>query len=154
MGADLVIFDTPARLSDHTTGPVELADLVIIPTKTTVKDLERVKASYDLVTKIADTPTVILINQARSQGDRADQSVEFLSSMNFTVCPHSFGYRVAYEDADTTGQTPQEMDSRGKAAAEISSVYQFTIKELKKLKKKGASHAQRPSRPTAQAARG
>src|SRR5262249_7708439 len=28
--ADLVIFDTPARLSDHTIGPIELADLVII----------------------------------------------------------------------------------------------------------------------------
>ena len=148
-GADLIIFDTPARLSDHTTGPVELADLVIIPTKTTVKDLERVKASYELVTKISDTPTFILVNQARPQGDRADQSVEFLNSMGFTVCPHSFGYRVAYEDADTTGQTPQETDARSKASDEIKMVYQYTIKELKKITRKGRKNAQRSSRATA-----
>src|SRR5918999_1092363 len=58
--ADLVIFDTPARLSDHTSGPVELADLVIIPTKTTMKDLERVGASYELVQKISDTRTFVV----------------------------------------------------------------------------------------------
>ncbi len=148
-GAELVIFDTPARLSDHTTGPIELADLAIIPTKTTMKDLERVRASYDLVTKTSDTRTFVVINQTRPQGDRADQSINFLTSMGFTICPHSFGHRVAYEDADTTGQTPQETEPRGKAASEILSVYQYTIAALHNITSEGVNHAERLSRSTA-----
>lgn len=129
-GADLVIFDTPARLSDHTSGPIELADLVIIPSKATMKDLERVGASYELIQKTSDTRTFVVINQARPQGDRADQSIDYLTTKGFAVCPHSFGYRVAFEDADTSGQTPQETEPRGKAAAEIKAVYQYTIEAL------------------------
>jgi chromosome partitioning protein len=148
-GADLVIFDTPARLSDHTTGPIELADIVIIPAKATMKDLERVGASYDLIQKTSDTRTFVMINQARPQGDRADQSIEFLTSKGLTVCPYSFGYRVAFEDAGTTGQTPQETEPRGKAAAEISAVYRYTIETLNHLTIEGTNHGKGFSRTVA-----
>ena len=43
--------------------------------------------------------------------------------------PH-VGYRVAFEDADTSGQTPQEIEPRGKAASEIKEVYQYTIEVI------------------------
>ena len=148
-GADLVIFDTPARLSDHTSGPIELADLVIVPAKATMKDLERVGASYDLIQKISDTRTFIVINQARPQGDRADQSIDYLTSRGFVVCPHSFGYRVAFEDADTSGQTPQETEPRGKAAAEIRAVYQYTIEALHHLTSERVDNGERLSRAIA-----
>ncbi len=148
-GADLVIFDTPARLSDHTIGPIELADLVIIPAKATMKDLERVGATYDLIQKTANTPALVVINQSRPQGDRATQAIGFLADKGYSVCPHSFGHRVAFEDADTTGQTPQETEPRGKAAAEISTVYQYTIKFLHQITSKDVGQAERLSRSTA-----
>ena len=90
--ADLVIFDTPARLSDHTIGPIELADLVIIPTKTTMKDLERVKATYDLIQKTSDKArTFIVINQTRPQAGRLDEPMKYLTTRGFAVCPYSLG---------------------------------------------------------------
>ena len=106
-GAEIVLFDTPARLDESTSRAIELADLVIIPSKATVKDVERVGASFDLIGKTAQTKTFVVLNQVRSQGDRADQAREFLQEKGFVVCPYSFGHRVAFEDDDTTGQTPQ-----------------------------------------------
>jgi chromosome partitioning protein len=142
-GADLVIFDTPARLSDHTSAAIELADLIIIPTKTTMKDLERVGATYDLIQKSETRPdarTFVVINQTRPQGERSDQSVQYLTDRGFAVCPYSLGYRVAFEDADEDGQTPQETELRGKAAAEIQEVYQYTIKLLHHITSERVNH--------------
>ncbi len=140
-GGILRIETTPATINLRPTEPVHFF--------LTVKDLERVRASYDLVTKTSDTRTFVVINQTRPQGDRADQSINFLTSMGFTICPHSFGHRVAYEDADTTGQTPQETEPRGKAASEILSVYQYTIAALHNITSEGVNHAERLSRSTA-----
>ena len=42
LGADWVIIDTPARLQDVVLNAADLADLVIVPAKATIKDLERV----------------------------------------------------------------------------------------------------------------
>ncbi len=136
--ADLVIFDTPARLSDHTSGPIELADLAIIPTRTTMKDLERVKATYDL--------TFIVINQTRPQAGRLDEPMKYLTTRGFAVCPYSLGYRVAFEDADEDGQTPQEIEPQGKAAAEIQSVYRYTIEALHHLTSEEVNHGKELSR--------
>ena len=145
--ADLVIFDTPARLSDHTIGPIELADLVIIPTKTTMKDLERVKATYDLIQKTSDKArTFIVINQTRPQAGRLDEPMKYLTTRGFAVCPYSLGYRVAFEDADEDGQTPQEIEPQGKAATEIQSVYRYTIEALHHLTSEGVNHGKELSR--------
>lgn len=152
-GADLIIFDTPARLDEATSRAIELSDLVIIPAKATVKDIERVGASFDLIGKTANTKTFVLLNQVRAQGDRSDQSREFLAAKGFTLCPFSFGHRVAFEDADMTGQTPQETEPTGRAAAEIKDVYKFTLKLLHSSTSKEVTHEQkeRPSERVASA---
>lgn len=129
-GADMIFFDTPARLDESTSRAIEISDLVIIPAKATVKDIERVAASFDLIGKTAATKTFVMLNQVRPQGDRADQSRDFLAAKGFLLCPFSFGYRVAFEDADTTGQTAQETDPRGHAAKEIEQVYKFTLEQI------------------------
>lgn len=139
-GADLVIFDTPARLDEATMRAISLSDLAIIPAKPTVKDLERVKATHDLIQKSADVGSFIVLNQVRPQGDRADQSVAFLKGQGFQLCPYTFGHRVVFEDSDTTGQTPQEIEPKGKAAEEIKMVYHYTIEQLHRAIDKGRKH--------------
>jgi len=141
-GADFVIFDTPARLDESTARAIELSDLIIIPSKATVKDIERVGASGDLIAKTAETPSFVVLNQIRAQGDRADQARAFLEAKDLFICPFVFGQRVAFEDADTMGLTPQEYEPSGKAAQEIKDVYQFTIKTLTELTSKGQNHEQ------------
>ena len=136
----MVIFDTPARLDEATSKAISLSDLVIIPAKATMKDIERIGASSDLILKTSETPSFVVLNQVRPQGDREGQARDFLRAKQLLLCPHSFGNRVAFEDADTTGQTPQETEPSGKAAQEISQVYKFTISLVNKITKERMSH--------------
>ena len=89
-GADFVFLDTPARLEENTSEAIKHADLVIIPAKATMKDLERVGASYDLVTKISETKSFVVFNQVRAQGDRAEQSRAFLEEKGIRRMSASF----------------------------------------------------------------
>jgi chromosome partitioning protein len=93
-------------------------------------------------------PTFVVLNQTRPQGDRTDQAREFVAAKKYPVCPVSFGFRVAFEDADTLGRTPQETEPLGLAAREIAAVYAFTDKLLSQLPTKDAAHAEEkePSR--------
>ena len=148
MGADLVIIDTPARLDTWAMNAAELADLVIIPAKPTVKDLERVEASIKLACVTEARPAFVVLNQVRAQGDRTAQAEAFIKAKNYPVCPARLGYRVAYEDADAYGQTPQEYEPSGQAAEEIAMVYRYTGKLLQELTSKEVHHAEetQPSR--------
>lgn len=139
-GADFVIFDTPARLDESTARAIELSDLIIIPSKATVKDIERVGASGDLIAKTSDTRSFVVLNQVRAQGDRTEQARAFLEAKKLFICPFVFGQRVAFEDADTLGLSPQEYEPSGKAAQEIKDVYQFTIDLLTNSKNERKNH--------------
>jgi len=115
-----------------------------------MKDLERVKATYDLIQKTSDKArTFIVINQTRPQAGRLDEPMKYLTTRGFAVCPYSLGYRVAFEDADEDGQTPQEIEPQGKAAAEIQSVYRYTIEALHHLTSEGVNHGKELSRTVA-----
>jgi len=132
-GADLIIIDTPARLSDWAMEAARFSDLVIVPSKATVKDLERVEASIKLACVYETRPVFVALTQTRAQGDREGQAEEFIQTKQIPVCPARLGNRVAYEDSDTLGLTPLETEPSGKAAAEIELVYQFTTKLLNQL---------------------
>lgn len=132
-GADLVFIDTPARLSDWAMEAGRVSDLVVVPSKATVKDLERVEASIKLACVYEPRPVFVALTQTRPIGDREGQAEEFIQTKNIPVCPARLGNRVAYEDSDTLGLTPLETDPHGKAAEEIKQVYQFTNKLLNQL---------------------
>ena len=122
-GADLVILDTPARLQDTVLGAAAIADLIIVPAKTTVKDLERIESSVDLATTQGPRPVMVVFNQVRPQATRSTAATKALRGLDLTICPVRLGFRVAFEDADLTGETPLETDPGGKAADEIRKLY-------------------------------
>lgn len=139
-GADFVVIDTPARLNDWAMEAASLADLVIVPSKATIKDLERVAATIKLACAQGPMPCVVVLNQVRPQGDRSQQAEDFITAKSFPVCPARLGSRVAFEDSDTLGQTPQETEPSGKAAQEITQVYMFTCKLLNKITSKDVNN--------------
>jgi chromosome partitioning protein len=124
-GAELVILDTPARLQDTVLNAAAIADLVIVPAKTTVKDLERIESSIDLATTLQRKPVVVVFNQVRPGASRPLAASRALRGMDLTVCPVRLGFRVAFEDADLTGETPLETEPGGKAAIEIKRLHRF-----------------------------
>lgn len=139
-GADFLFIDTPPRLSDWAMDAARVADLVIVPSRPTVKDLERVEASIKLATVYAPRPVFVVLTQTRPRGDRDQQAEEFVHAKNYPVCPIRIGWRVAYEDSDTTGRTPLETEPNGKAAEEIKQLYRYTVEMVNHSTTKEDNH--------------
>lgn len=141
-GADMVFIDTPARLSDWAMEAARVSDLAIVPSRATVKDLERVEASIKLATVYAIRPVFVVLTQVRPCGDRHVQAEQFITAKRFPVCPAQIGDRVSYQDSDVAGLTPLETEPAGKGADEMRRVYRFTRELLSQLQTKKANHEQ------------
>jgi chromosome partitioning protein len=122
-GAELAILDTPARLQDTVLGAAGIADMILVPAKTTLKDLERIESSVDLATMTAKKPVMVVFNQVRPGATRPIAARRALRGLDLTVCPAQLGFRVAFEDSDLTGETPLETEPGGKAAHEIRQLW-------------------------------
>lgn len=132
-GADIVIIDTPARLQDTVMNAAEIADLVIVPAKATIKDIERVEDSIKLACMTTTKPAFVVFNQVRPQKSRSEDAESAIKAQRFPVCPVRLGFRVAFEDSDMTGQTPLETEPSGKAAHEIRQLYRYVKRILKQI---------------------
>lgn len=132
-GAELVIIDTPARLQDTVLNAADLADLVIVPAKATIKDLERVEDSIKLACMNSAKPVIVVFNQVRPQKARSEDAEQAIKAQRYPVCPVRIGLRVAFEDSDMTGQTPLETEPDGKAAHEIRQLYRYVSSLLDQL---------------------
>jgi chromosome partitioning protein len=149
-GVDLVIIDTPARLEQSALAAARAADLVIIPCRASPEDLQTITSTQEIVRLAGDKPAFAVLNALPPTGHRHEQARKFFEAVGIPVCPGTLGNRVAFGDASTVGQTPQEYDPSGKAAEEILEIYKYTIRTLGLLtkKQKQETHAQEEhSRP-------
>jgi chromosome partitioning protein len=124
-GVDLAIVDTPARIEQAATEAAKISDLVIIPCKPSIYDLETLQTSYDLAKGRARRAPVVVMNAVPTQGSRPEQAVQAIRAMGIAVCPAFIGQRVAFEYAAQLGQSAAEFEPDGKAASEIQRVYEL-----------------------------
>jgi chromosome partitioning protein len=148
-GADFVFIDTPARLNAEAGDAAKLADLVLVPSKATIKDLERVIPSIKLANVEGVKPTCVVLNAVRPQAARGDEAEEFIKSQKFPVCPARVGNLVAFEDADALGLTPQEMEPNGRAAEDIRKVYKYTSGLVEQSTRRKVEHHDQAEAQTA-----
>ena len=126
-GVDLVLIDTPARSEQAALAAAKLADLVIVPCRPQIYDLETIPNTMELV-KLAGTggrSAVAILNAVPPRGNRHEQATRAIERLGLDVCPQSLGQRAAYGDAAAMGLTALEYDPKGKAAAEIAGVYEY-----------------------------
>ena len=122
-GVDLAIVDTPARIEQAAAEAARVADLVIIPTRPSIYDLETLQTSLDLIKGRAQRPPVVVLNAVPPQSGRREQAMQAIRGMGAATCLAFLGHRVAYEYAAQLGQSAAEYEPDGKAAAEIQAVY-------------------------------
>lgn len=129
MGAEIVIIDTAGRSDDSALNAARFADLVLIPTRTNIVELEVLPAASDILRLAGNPPAFVVLNgihpTANRQATEARELVQ--STFGLTCAPVHLCHRAAYADAMTTGRTPQELDEDGKAAAELDSLFRFSI---------------------------
>ena len=123
-GVDLAVVDTAPRIEQGAVAAARAANLVLIPCRPAVYDLETVAATVEVIRAVApDTPFLCVLNGVPPRGPRQPQARRLLADMGVPVCAVSLGLRAAVDYAAAGGASALEYEPRGKAAAEIAAVY-------------------------------
>jgi chromosome partitioning protein len=129
-GTTLAVLDTPPRTSEATLEATKAADLVLVPVRPIINDMETLPALRELVTLAGGPVTYVVINAAPPQGKLYAEAQRAAKNMGFEVCPVVLRQRAAYGYAPGGGQSVIEYEPNGKAAEEIRALYKFVIKLL------------------------
>ena len=136
-GINLAIIDTPARSEQAALAAAKSANLIIIPCRPQIYDLETVPNSRELITLAGDIPTLVILIAVPARGARGDQARHALTGFGLAVCPSSLGHRAAFGDAGVRGLVALEHQPHGKAADEIRQVYKYVSRILSKETRRG-----------------
>ena len=129
-GCDLAIIDTPPHAKDVSSQAIALADFVLVPTKLAAFDIA---AMFESIGQCAarKKPFAVLFSMCPPQeGEEYAYVMKALAEWQHEVCPVLIHHYIAYPRAQTTGQAAAELDPEGKAAAEITQLYEYTLKHL------------------------
>lgn len=129
-GTAFAVIDTPPRTSEASIEAAKAADIVLVPVRPLINDVETLPALREVVNFAKSTRAFILINAAAVQGQRHADAERVARELGFDVCPVVLHQRSAYGDAPTAGQGVTEYEPGGKAALEIRELYKFVIKQL------------------------
>jgi chromosome partitioning protein len=129
-GTTFVVLDTPPRTSEASIEAAKVADLVLVPLRPLINDMETLPALREVVNFSKSRRAFILINAASTQGQRHVDAEKAARDFGFEVCPVVLHHRSAYGDAPTSGQGVGEYEPDGKAALEIRQLYRFVSKMM------------------------
>ena len=138
-GADLVVIDTAPRAEQGALAAAQIADLVLIPCRPAIYDLETVRTTTELIRLAGSPPAAVVLNGIPPRGTREQQAREVLADLGVAVCPAGFGHRAAIEHAAALGLSAQEYEPQGKAAEEMASVYVFVSQLVNSTTRQGVT---------------
>jgi chromosome partitioning protein len=140
-GANIVFIDTPPRASEVALAAVKVADVVLIPCRPAIFDLDTMETTRDLInTAGRQVPVAAVLNGVPATGfKKREQAEEIIRGYGIDVCPTALAYRAAFADAVTLGLAAQEFDPDGNAARETEEVYKFLCELLNEATHKGVN---------------
>jgi chromosome partitioning protein len=129
-GADLVIIDTAPHAESAALAAAKAADLILIPCRPGILDLRAIGTTAD-VAKIASKPAFVVLNAMPPGATRLIADARAAVAVHgLDVAPVAIQQRAAFGHALTAGQTAQEFEPSGKAAAEIAQLYRWLLSQL------------------------
>ncbi len=124
-GAGVVIVDTAGRLDTVLHYALAAANVAVTPCRPTLFDLEAARRTSETIRKLGHAPHVVL-NACPPIGKRAEQARAALEPFAM-VAPVALTQLVAYSDALNDGRSVEELEPGGKAASEISKLYEWVM---------------------------
>jgi len=131
-GCEILFLDTAPHSDSAALQAAGLSDLVLVPCRPAILDMEAISNTLDLV-RTKGAPVFVVMNATAPQGHEAQEAAEAIAGLDATVCPVQLVSRVAFSRSLITGQTAQEFEPNGKAAQEIENLYTFTCTQLNKF---------------------
>lgn len=131
-GFKLVFIDTPPAVTEAISDVVEIADLVLIPTRPSPHDLRAVGATVDIVETHAKA-MIFIVNSA-TRGARITAEAAVALSQHGTVAPVTIHHRVDYAASMIDGRTVVEKNEESRSAKEIIALWEYVADRLDRLR--------------------
>lgn len=130
LGAEVVVVDTPPHADAAAREAVKAADLVLIPTRPRAFDLHAIQTTAGLI-GYAGKPAFVLFNAAPVRGAQLfAEASAIVEDLGMSVCPVMFADRAAFHHSTAAGKTATETDPEGKAAGEVSALWQWVCEQV------------------------
>lgn len=118
LGAELIVIDSAAHAEGILVSTIDAADLVLIPCRPTIIDLQYLAATAQL-SSLRGKKAAVVLNAVQPRTVDRFQAEGALADMGLSVVPVSVSNLVAYARAITAGQGVTEFEPEGRAAAEM-----------------------------------
>ena len=129
-GFKLAVIDTPPAITMAIQSVIQVAELVVIPTRPSPHDLRAVGATVDLCER-AGKAAIFVVNAATPKARiTADAAVAL--SQHGTVAPITIHHRVDFAASMIDGRTVMEVDPNSKSAAEVVALWDYIADRLEK----------------------
>ena len=127
---DLSIIDTPPAAGPQAFTASQAADLVLIPCRPSLIDLDAIRRTAQLI-KSAGVPAFVLFNAApHSATTLLDDARAIVEDAGLTVAPVVLRERSAYRAAWPAGKAVTETEPKSKAAYEILLLKDWVFAQL------------------------
>jgi chromosome partitioning protein len=138
-GARLVIIDTPPALTDAIRSVMRYANFVLVPTQDGITDLKAIGRTVQLIREL-DRPYAFALTFVKPGTSQATDAAMVLSKFGpraGVIC-HRMLFKTAFNDS----RTAQEIEPKGKAAAEVQQLWAYLGQTtgLIKVPKKDKQH--------------
>jgi chromosome partitioning protein len=133
-GYDLVVIDTAPHSSHEATICAKLSDLVLIPSRPAILDLDAIGASTELVAHLRVTARIVL-NACPPPTRYGEPQIlaearQALQVYGIPVADRAISQRAAFGHALIDGRAVCEFDRKGKAAQELEQLWLSLRQEL------------------------
>ena len=129
-GFKLAVIDTPPAITMAIQSVIQVAELIVIPTRPSPHDLRAVGATVDLCER-AGKPLIFVLNAATPKARITTEAMVALSQHG-TVAPVTVHHRTDFAASMIDGRTVMEIDPRGRSAGEIEALWTYVADRLEK----------------------
>ena len=124
---DFIFIDTPPYLAKKTAELCQIADCIVIPTKTGIYDLLAIEQSIEIVKQVGkENKTLIVLNMVKPNSTLSTEMLEALENYSIPVAKTSISDLVSFTRSPLNNQLDE------KAQNQIESVTMEVLELLKK----------------------
>ena len=130
-GAEMVFVDTGPAADNAALAAARVADVILVPAKCTVRDLQALKPTLRTVMDVIPHARMhVVLSMVPIRGAVVGEAERFLAEAGVKVCPVRLHQRAAFYNGLGAGRASTEWEPSGKAATEASALWAWLCGEL------------------------